>query len=363
VAQYLSTGDLPYPPYRVGGDQFALIFKNCREKKASELVENIRARLKEPWKIGSMEHLVKFHCGMVLYPQQVQDPESAVHSLTFTIAEAKRSNTFELTLFNEILMEKREKRSYMRTLLEERLTNKELVVHYQPVYELSTMRIVKAEALVRIMDHTGEMIYPSDFIPIAEESGLILDLTNQVLDQVSEVYSKISFPPEDFERISINYSIFDMMQPRIEERTIEKLHEHKLNPCKLEIELTETAMIESYDEIKHSIASMMDDGITFALDDFGKGFSNVKTLISLPFHIVKLDKEILSFGVSRKFFLEAVANTLHKLGKKVVVEGVETISQLDICKEMNIDYVQGYLLSKPLQELHFLRLLEDQKNS
>lgn len=312
-------------------------------------IDKIKTRMMQPWETGSISCTMKLHLAAVFFPTQVQNSQDAMHALSLAMSEAKRTKSGKLVVFDEDMLLRKEKLEAMRELLHENLAANSLVVHYQPIFELPSMRMAKAEALVRMVDREGNLVPPGDFIPMAEETGIIVALTEQVVCKVGGFLAGIKDGDPCCGKVAVNFSAIDMMRPDIVDHVAALFEAWNVDLSRLEIELTESAMIQAFEDMKQNISSFMQRGVSFALDDFGKGYSNLRTLMNLPFDIVKLDKEILPYGMTRKYMLRAIVNTLHKLGKKVTVEGVEIAEHLELCNELGVDYVQGFYLAKPME--------------
>jgi diguanylate cyclase (GGDEF)-like protein len=361
MAHFLENTVKGCKPYRIGDNQFGLILKDCGEADALEFTQTIRKRMKQPWRVGGNDVMVRFHYAMVLAPEHIQTVNDAIHCLSFTIAEAKRTDATEVKVFDRDAIVCSEEKRAMRIMLKEKVRSGDLVIHYQPIFDLSTMKIVRAEALVRLYDRFQGLVYPKDFISIAEQDGMIDELLDKVMYAVCGFSRTLFGISRTLERVSVNFSVRNLMRTDIVEKVIETLNRNGLEPEKFEIDVTESTLIESYEDVRNTLSSFMEKGITCSLDDYGKGCSNISSIISLPFDIVKLDRDILLFAMSKTYFLEEIVKIFHKLGKKVVVEGVETVRQFEFCKQIGVDYAQGFFLGEPMPQDKFYQLVLDQQ--
>lgn len=250
-----------------------------------------------------------------------------------------------------------EQRYYIQEALRNAIASNSLQLVYQPIFDTHSRRIVGAEALSRLPDKAFGTISPADFIPIAEESGLIVELTDLVIKRVCAFWRTIGDQNGALERISVNLSVVNILQPLVEHRLWRLIVAENIDPVKFDFELTESMLIESYDTVERAISSLNRNGISFSLDDYGKGYSNMETLLKLPFKTVKLDKSIIGYCETHHEFLKSIVQMLHKIDKVVVAEGVETARQFQVMRDLGVDRMQGYFLARPMQEQAFLGLI------
>jgi EAL domain-containing protein (putative c-di-GMP-specific phosphodiesterase class I) len=230
-------------------------------------------------------------------------------------------------------------------------------LHYQPIFDPVTNKIIAAEALMRIHDEILGDIRPDEFIPIAEETELIVDLTYQIIQQVCALWQEIDRIQNTLNTISINLCARNFLQPDLEKRIMEILKQNEINPTTISFELTESMIVNSFDRVKQVMDSLSEHGITFAMDDYGSGYSNIDYLINLPFTTVKLDRSVINTIEEHPVLLESIALMLTKLGKHTVAEGVETKEQLKAVELAGIHSVQGFYFSRPLPSETLLELL------
>lgn len=342
--------------YRIAGDQFAMILKRFDEDAACRMIQDIQQRFTHSWSVGEAQYAIKLRYGVVVFPDQVETPDDALAAIAFTLSEAKLHETNRIAVFNKKTMEKREYLLGIKEMLRSAIEQDSLMVVYQPIYDMQTMRIVSAEALVRLHDPSLGMIYPSDFIPIAEETGLIIDMTDQVISRVCGVWRKIGGHNGALSQISVNLSAVNVLQPQVETRLFQLIEDGGVDATRIGFELTESILIESFEKIEHVFTSLMQHGVYFTLDDYGKGYSNMELLFKIPFQTVKLDKSIIACCETQRTFLESIVLMLHKMGKIIVAEGVETEKQFAIMREIGMDRVQGYYVARPMTENEFLEI-------
>ena len=185
-----------------------MILKRYDEYASCRLIQDIQQRFKHSWSVGEAEYLIKLRYAIVVFPDQVETVNETLSAIAFTLAEAKLPKANGIAVFNEKNDEETEERLLdIKEILRDAIAQDSLFVVYQPIYDVKTMRIVSAEALVRLSDRSLNVIYPSDFIPIAEETGLIVDMTDQVVSRVCGIWKKIGSRNDSLGRISINLSV------------------------------------------------------------------------------------------------------------------------------------------------------------
>jgi EAL domain-containing protein (putative c-di-GMP-specific phosphodiesterase class I) len=248
----------------------------------------------------------------------------------------------------------------LRTALASAIDRGELTIQYQPIVSTGSGAIVGAEALVRWRRADGTMISPGEFIPIAEENGLILSIGEWVLRNAcmqTAYWSRTGLPDI---KISVNVSPRQLREKDLTNMVGRVLEESHLDPSQLELEVTETALMKDANLVEETIASLDRFGVGFALDDFGTGYSSIEHLRRFTFRTLKIDRSFVA-GLPSDSKSAAVAGGLidlaHQLGLSVTAEGVETPQQLAFLKSLSCDKIQGYLVSRPLESHAFLKLL------
>ena len=237
-----------------------------------------------------------------------------------------------------------------------------MAVHYQPQVNMATGRITGAEALIRWSDPVRGMVPPDRFIPLAEETGLIIEIGQWVLDTAcAQLAQWATDPARQNLQISVNVSARQFHQSDFVERVRRSLAASGANPARLMLELTESIVIDRVDEVIDRMEQLNVVGVKFSLDDFGTGYSSLSCLKRLPLDEVKIDRSFVRDLVDDSndaAIVQAILAMSHSLGLRVVAEGVETLAQLTFLREQGCDEVQGHWLSKPLTATHcfvFLR--------
>ncbi len=357
LGDYFVTAAPNHTVFRISGDQFAMILRRMDQTTASSYIEILEDRFGQPWNFGGIQSVINMHYAVVCFPTQAQKPDQVLHAIDFSLSEAKVHRSKNIAYYDDRAMQKRERHQEIKEALRAGIFNGTLTVHYQPIYHLATNTLIGAEALARLTDPVLGSITPSEFIPIAEESGLILDLTHLVLQQACDLWQQLGGQHPTFTHIAINLSSVNFMQPSLESNILSQISANQLSPNRFVFELTESMIVESFERVNQTIVSLAAHGVTFSLDDYGTGYSNIEYLMRLPFQTVKLDRSIIEHSDTHRDLLESIVLMLHKIGKTIVAEGVETDSQLALMRELGIDNVQGYLLGRPMPAQDFIRLV------
>lgn len=246
-------------------------------------------------------------------------------------------------------------------LIDEAIDEDRVEVFYQPIYSTEEERFTSAEALVRIRDAQGNIISPALFIPIAEKTGKIIALGNIVFEKVCRFISEERLCELGVDYIEVNLSPVQCSDERLAENYIAYMKKYNVSPQCINLEITESATFRRKEIVMRNIAKLMEYRISFSLDDFGTGHSNLNYIVDMPVDIVKFDR-----GMTGAFFIDAKAHyvveaamaMIHGLGLKIVSEGIETKQQFETIRDMGISYVQGYYFSKPLPEQEFCQFIK-----
>lgn len=247
----------------------------------------------------------------------------------------------------------------MRDDLEQALKHDEFTLLYQPKYAISDKQITGVEALIRWQHPKYGMIYPNDFIPLAEQSEMIIELGHWVLEQACSDCTM--WMQHDFEiQVAVNLSAPHLEESALYEFIVDTLQKHQLKPKQLEIELTEGLVLSHNQAVIRMIDELKTLGISFAMDDFGTGYSSLKNLVQFPIDTIKIDKIFLQDIESNhvnQVVIQSIIQLAHNLKKRVIAEGVETDSQLNYLVKLHCDQVQGKLFSMPITAQDILNLL------
>ncbi|PKL27692.1 MAG: hypothetical protein CVV46_10040 [Spirochaetae bacterium HGW-Spirochaetae-2] len=334
--------------YRYGGDQFGLILREVEEEDIQRTLRTIRQRFDATWEIGGANARTDIRLALVPFPGHLQNAEEMINAIDLTLVKAKTGNKLAIARYTREISAIHQRKRDVEQAIRLAIETDSVQVLYQPIFETQTLNIYSAEALARIDDPILGPISPAEFIPIAETSGLIIDLTYSIIRQVCLLWKKLESYPSHFSRIAINLSAINFLEPSMEKHLLAVIREHGVSPRNIKFELTESVIVESFDRVKEAMDHMAANGISFALDDYGKGYSNLEYLVNLPFSTVKVDKSIVQACQKNYTLIESIMLMLTSMGKKIVAEGVETEQQLALLSEAGATRVQGFLFARPM---------------
>lgn len=335
---------------RMGGDEFTLIANGVENAAAAEAVaEKMLATLQEGFLIDGHELMITASLGVSLFPQDGEDGPCLMRHADAAMYEAKREGKNRVRFFtpelNVIVRERLELEFSLRRALE----RKEFVLHYQPEVSLKTNRTVRNEALLRWNHPKLGLIPPMKFIPIAEEMGLIVPIGNWVLETAC-LRTKLLADSGSRVGVAVNVSNVQFARPDYIETVTTALRRTGLDPSLLELELTESVVMQGVDDVTGKIQELRKMGVSVSIDDFGTGYSSLSYLQKLRIDNLKIDRSFIRDVPGDRNALEltqALVSLAHSLGMKVVIEGIENRQQLEAVRSMGCDIGQGYLLGMP----------------
>ncbi len=341
---------------RFGGESFALLLPDVdSEARLAEAIGKIRTCLQMPFSIRDLEVYLHLGVGIVLLDQSYEDTAAVIHSAYAALEEAKRRGKDKEAVFDAALH--RESTELLRLEAEMRngISRGEFVLHYQPIVSLKQARVVAAEVLVRWNHPRHGFILPGRFIPIAEQSGLILELGDWVLrNACAQARRWLDMGYQIC--VSVNYSALQFMQKNAVEGILGALERMKLPAQYLKIELTESALIEDVELTIDKLYQLRNHGISISLDDFGTGYSSLSYLKRFPLDIIKIDQSFVR-GVTTDgrdaAIIRAILQLAESLKLDIIAEGVEAQENLEFLRQIGCDLIQGYFISrpKPVEEL------------
>jgi diguanylate cyclase (GGDEF)-like protein/PAS domain S-box-containing protein len=347
---------------RLGGDEFALLLEDLSHPQDAALVAaEIIDTLSEPWQLSNgVEVRIGVSIGISLLPEHGTSSEELLQHADAALYRAKAEGRGNFKYFSEDLTQDALRRINLESLLRRALINQELLVYYQPQVEISSGNIIGAEALLRWHNPEEGMIPPSQFIPVAEEIGLIGEIGQWVLKQACEQgrrWLDAGLPPL---KLAVNLSPHQFRHGDIAANLATILTETGFPAEYLELELTESALMEREREVVLILCQLQALGVRLAIDDFGTGYSSLAYLKHFPLDILKIDKTFIDDIPQLqddKEIASAIIGMGHTLRLKVLAEGVETAEQLNFLKEQGCDYYQGYYKSPAVTAEEFAEML------
>lgn len=261
------------------------------------------------------------------------------------------------------LIENVENESRVTAYIKEAIQHDErIVVYYQPIYDTRSGSFTSAEALVRMYDRDGKMIPPGDFIPVAEANGMILQIGEIVFDKVCRFFVENNLTARGMSYIEVNLSMVQCVQRDLADTYIGIMEKHHISAENINLEITESATMEEKQQLIQNMKTLIEYGVSFSLDDFGTGQSNLNYIMEMPVHIVKFDKGMTDafFENDRaKYIMDTAIRMIQGMGLEIVSEGVETKEQYDAFWKRGIQHIQGYYFSRPLTGGEFLQFLDE----
>ncbi len=339
---------------RMGGDEFTTVLVDVKNSYAvSKIAEYILEEIGKPIHLNNQEINVTASIGIVLSPDNGDSAETLIKHADLALYRAKDEGRNNYQFFIEDMNSHLVEHLAFIKDFKEALTKDEFTLHYQPQFQLSDHKIIGFEALVRWISPKRGFVSPVDFIPIAEETGLIIQLGDWILKEActqmkSLIDDKIVTPDTV---IAVNMSTKQLIQEDLIEAIQHTLLSTGLSPSQLELEITESMLMENMDRGIKNLNALNELGISLSIDDFGTGYSSLGYLKTLPVHIVKVDRSFVKDIPDDKddmAITAAVVAMAHKLNYKVVAEGIEIEEQLQFLRDCNCDYGQGYMFSRPL---------------
>lgn len=337
---------------RLGGDEFVVVLGGLIDfEKVSLIAETLITRASQPYTIDGKELIVTASVGIAVYPDDGLTANELLQRADSAMYHSKNSGRNMHSYFTDEMHREVARRLTLEQALRGAIERNEIGVFYQPQYDLSANRIMGAEALLRWQHPTLGVVSPSEFIPIAEQSGEIIPLGKFVLAQALRMtYEWQSRYMEDF-RISVNLSPRQFRELTLVEHIQQSLEDSGISSKHLELEITEGVLIRGNHDVEVALNALANLEISLAMDDFGTGYSSLSYLRRYPFNVVKIDQSFVRDIVSDphdRELINAAIRMAHSLKLRVIAEGVETEEQLAQLKALHCDFAQGFLFSEPV---------------
>lgn len=294
----------------------------------------------------------------------VGDYQEMMHLLQYARWKSYDYSVSNFKRLDTEFVEQMRQENIMEEMLEEAMKEDRIEVFYQPIFSTGEHKFVSAEALVRMRDKEGNLVPPGAFISVAEANGKILQLGEIVFDKVCRFFTKERLEQYGLHYIEVNLSVVQCSYIRLAEAYIGIMEKYQIDPKYINLEITESASMAAKKTLLENMHRLMEYGVSFSLDDFGTGQSNLNYIVDMPVNIVKFDRE-MSQAFFRddkaKYVLNAAMQMIHGMKLKIVSEGIETEEQYRAMEELEIDYIQGYYFSKPLPEEAFLKFMQEKQ--
>jgi diguanylate cyclase (GGDEF)-like protein len=348
---------------RFGGDEFTILVREITNPKdATRIAQRFLQTMSNPYALDGLELDVAATIGISIYPFDGRDADTLLRNADTALYHAKENGRNSFHLYSQSMNEKAFEKLSMGSQLRKALHRKEFEIHYQPKLDAQTREIAGAEALIRWNHPVRGLLQASEFIPLAEETGLIKPIGEWVLRTVCaqiSVWLKEGLPVVP---VAVNLSPIQFGQGNLASLIARILAETSLDQRYLELELTESAIMENQQEADDSLAELRSLGMNISIDDFGTGYSSLSRLKSFNLDALKIDKSFVlncSENADDRAIITAIIAMARSLELKVVAEGVETEQQLAFLRELGCDEIQGFYFSKALPPLEFASLLQN----
>ncbi|MDT4952212.1 MAG: hypothetical protein QOJ02_350 [Acidobacteriota bacterium] len=339
---------------RLGGDEFTLLLEDIQDRNyVIQIAERIQNEISAPFSLSGREVFTTVSIGIAISSKDYKQTEDILRDADTAMYRAKALGKARYEVFDKGMHDQATKLLQVETDLRRALEREEFFVFYQPIMSLETGELRGFEALVRWRHPLRGFISPDDFIPVAEETGMIIQIGEYVLREACRQMQKwqVVLPSDPPLFISVNLSVKQFSQPDLVEKVAAILKETKLNAKHLKLEITESAVMENVEDATELLTRLRDLGLRISMDDFGTGYSSLSHLRRFPIDTLKIDRSFvtqMSEDDENAEIVRTIIGLAQNLGMDVVAEGVETPNQIETLKSLGCEYGQGYFFSKPL---------------
>jgi diguanylate cyclase (GGDEF)-like protein/PAS domain S-box-containing protein len=351
---------------RIGGDEFTVVLADIAQSEdIPKVAQKIIEAISRPFSLMGQEFFITISMGISVFPNDGQDAQTLVKNADAAMYRAKEQGRNHYQHYSPAMNVRTLERLALESNLRHALERKELLLHYQPRVDLESGRIIGVEALLRWQYPDLGLVSPSQFVPLAEETGLIIPIGEWVLRTAcaqNRLWQSMGFPPM---RVAVNLSVRQFEQRNLVETIGRVIKETGLDPNYLELELTEGLIMKNPEITVATLRSLHEMGIQISIDDFGTGYSSLSYLRRFPIHALKIDQSFVRDIITDPdgtVIVTAIILLAHSLKLKVIAEGVETRDQLDFVRSLKCHEMQGYLFSKPVPGEEITRLLTEGKH-
>jgi diguanylate cyclase (GGDEF)-like protein len=350
---------------RLAGDEFTILLpRTSGPVEAEKVAKRILITLQEPFTIGTQELYVSASIGIAMYPEDGENTNELLKNADIAMYHAKKLGRNNFQYDSKKLNEQSAEKLKIEGRLRHALGSNALELHYQPQVDLASGQILGVEALLRWEDSELGKVPPDVFIPIAEEYGLIVKISEWVIDEACRQAKQWTTAFNMPITMSINISAVHFNNRNLETTIARALRTNGLNPGYLELEMTETSILQDLNQASRTLDTFKSMGLQLALDDFGTGYSSLSYLMKLPFDRLKIDQSFirnLKTETKGAAIVSAIISMSHSLGMSVIAEGVEEAEHMQALLHMHCDHVQGYYISRPLPADKFEYFIRDRE--
>jgi len=351
---------------RLGGDEFTVILSELSDvSTVGNIAQNIINRLSEAFQLGEEQSYVSASIGITVYPDDGVEVHEILNHADQAMYAAKNAGRSRYSYFTPSMQQAAKERQHLMKDMHHALGRDEFLIYFQPIIDLNNGKIHKAEALLRWQHPQEGFISPASFIPVAEDTGAILEIGNWVFSQTCQQVKEWRKRYNSNFQISVNKSPIQFLnEDNMYTDWITQMEKMDLAAESIVVEITEGVLLDTKVNVSDKLIKYRNAGIQVAIDDFGTGYSSLSYLKKFDIDYLKIDQAFIRNLETDKSDLalsEAIVVMAHKLGLKVIAEGVETEAQRDILRKIGCDYAQGYLFSRPVPTLDFEELLDTEK--
>lgn len=350
--------------YYLQNGRFVVAMERFGHSKTPTAANWINESLKSTFSVNHMNFSLVGYVCTVKCPEDIAD----FQTLNLFGEDLDRRNVYNGDVLHaaDLLVKNRfDIMQELDSIIEHALANNRLMVYYQPIYSIKEKKFRSAEALLRLKDDKYGFISPELFIPAAEKSGAIHAIGNFVLEEVCRFIASEEFQKLDLEYIEVNLSVAQCMQSGLANDVLKMLEKYQISSDKINLEITETAVSYSQHVLDENLRTLAESGISFSLDDYGTGYSNIRRVASLPLKLIKLDKSFTALDENPKMMivLENTIRMIKDMKLEIIVEGVETKELVKRFSDLECDYIQGFYYSRPIPREEFVRFISESLNA
>jgi diguanylate cyclase (GGDEF)-like protein/PAS domain S-box-containing protein len=351
--------------YRLGGDEFSVLIDNSTDiHHITHFAQTILDSMARPFIISKHEFVLGASLGIAFYPEDGSNPQELLKNADTAMYFAKNAGGNKYQFFSGEMNQNAVRQLQIENLIRHGLKENLFTVFYQPKVDIASGKLVSMEALVRYEHPEKGLVSPAQFIPLAEQTGQIIEIGEVVLRKACEDTKRWVDAGLFSGRVAVNIAARQFEIPDLDERIMNILKKAGLSALHLECEITEGTLMQNPENALRMMQRLRERGIHLALDDFGTGYSSLAYLKRFPINTLKIDKAFIddiATSAEDRHMAQAIITIAHNLGLKVVAEGVEHENQLSILRRYKCEMLQGYLYSKPLNAVRFERLLKENK--
>ena len=339
------------------------IFDPCGNRSVEYIYKKIYERIRSPFFLSNgMEIMISVCVGVAEYPEAAKSTLELINCAEIVMFKAKGAGKDTIEYFDAPILNDFIQNVTIENKLKEAVFNQNFTLNFQPQYYTHNKKLRGVEALIRWRDADGMMISPSLFIPIAEKNGTIVPIGSWVIEESIKTFAEWKKDYSDDMILSLNISAIQYKRQEFVTSILSIIEKYKVKPEEIELEITESVLIDNFREVVEKLHILREHGIRIALDDFGTGYSSLSYLKGLPINTLKIDKAFIDTMLqddNAKIIIESIIYMVKKLGFETIAEGVENMQQFEYLKSIECDCIQGFLMGKPMPDKEIMKLLDE----